>query len=542
MLLPNELRLMAEAYGDETAYTIVDGDSLTFSEWDSTASRVARGLVAQGIEPGDRVGVQISPPNALRFLISYAAAHRAGAVAVPLNPRLARGEVEIMLAHSGAKGLIADGDQVAAAGTLVAGSTTALRFVVDATHDGSLASPAGTRPVLAGQSAAAPLAAGGGKIISWTDFLDPDPSHFQVPRDESDLADILYTSGTTGRAKGVAVHHGGVSLIPFADLPPWSRTTWLHASPMFTFAGIAFVYNPMKLGMRGLYQARFDAQRWMEVVATERPVAVFLVPAMVHLLLDSPDFAGADLSSIQICAVGSAPLAPFALEKLQEKMPDAMVSSNYGMTEAGSVYAITPKGESVKRPGTVGLIVPPAEVRIVDSDGAEVVTGDEGEVQLRTGGRSREYYNDPEATASTWKAGWLVTGDIGRLDSDGYLYIVGRSKDVIIRGGNNIHAADVEHVIVSHPEVAEAAVVGAPHPVLGEDPVAFVVLKEGSAARWEEIRSYCLDHLADYKVPRRCYFRAELPRNATGKVVKPELKRLVEEASLDGDPAEVGSA
>jgi long-chain acyl-CoA synthetase len=284
----------------------------------------------------------------------------------------------------------------------------------------------------------------------------------------------------------------------------------------------------MKLGMRGIYQPRFDARQWLQVVQAEKPTAVFLVPSMVQLLLTCEEFEEADLSSIQICAIGSAPLAPFALERIQEKLPDAMVSSNYGMTEAGSVYAITPKGEAVRRPGTVGQIVPPAQVRIVGPQGEEMPVGETGEVQVLVPGKSREYYKDPEATRSTWRDGWLCTGDLGRLDADGYLYIVGRAKDVIIRGGNNIHAVDVENVILAHPDVAEAAVVGAPHPVLGEDPVGFVVLRPGASLTGDELRAFCLDRLADYKVPRRWVFRDGLPRNATGKVVKGDLRALLE--------------
>ncbi len=203
---------------------------------------------------------------------------------------------------------------------------------------------------------------------------------------------------------------------------------------------------------------------------------MFLVPAMTHLLIDHPRFDLADLSSVELCSVGSAPLAPYVLERLQDKMPDALVSNNYGMTEAGSAYAIMPKGEAVKRPGSVGQIVPPAIVKVVDETGVEMPAGQVGEVRLQLPGHHREYFDDPEATAETWKDGWLVTGDLGKLDEDGYLYIVGRSKDVIIRGGNNVHATDVEHAIVQHPDVKEVAVVGAPHPVLGEDVVAFVVL------------------------------------------------------------------
>ena len=177
-----------------------------------------------------------------------------------------------------------------------------------------------------------------------------------------------------------------------------------------------------------------------------------------------------------------------------------------------------PKGEALKRIGSVGQIAPPAVVRIVDEHGHDLPPGEVGEVRLRMPGREREYYRDPEATAGTWRDGWLYTGDLGKLDDDGYLYIVGRSKDVIIRGGNNIHAIDVERVLVQHDAVKEVAVVGVPHPVLGEDVVAFVVLHPGAAADAEELRAFGLAQLADYKVPRQFDFVDELPRNPTGKV------------------------
>ena len=521
MLLPETLRQMAERFGTETAYSVVDDGSLTFTEWDDWANRLARGLVEGGIGPDDRVALHLSTENALRWIVAYAAIHRAGGVAVPLNPRLAAAEVGHMLGHAGAVAVIADGELVgqdlALGGTEGAAPTMAL--VVDATAPG--ASPAPTKVER------------GARLATWEEVSSPDAAALQVPRADDDLADILYTSGTTGRPKGVAVRHVNASLVPPMD-PSWSGGAWLHASPMFTFAGLAFVYNPMKLGLRGIYMPRFDAGRWLEVVAAEHPVAVFLVPAMTHLLLDHPAFAGADLSSIQICAVGSAPLAPFVVELLQDKMPDAMVNNNYGMTEAGSVYCITPKGEARRRPGSVGRPVPPAEVRIVDAAGDELPVGQVGEVRLKIPGRTREYFGDPEATAETWVDGWLVTGDLGKVDEDGYLYIVGRSKDVIIRGGNNIHATDVEHVILSHDDVLEAAVVGAPHAVLGEDVVAFVVLRPGASSDADALRDYCLTRLADYKVPRQWHIVDELPRNATGKVVKPELRRRLEGAPSAG--------
>ena len=495
------LHAMAMAYGDEIGYQVVGGSALTFAEWDAAATRVARGLVQHGIAPGDRVAIHLQPPNFLRWIVSYAAIHRAGAAAVPLNPQLTRPEVARMLVHCGAAGAIAEHSLL----PRYEDERPAVMVGVPAAEEEEDAHPPGS------------------VSTTWSAIAREEAAYFQVPRVGSDLADVLYTSGTTGHPKGVAVRHDNLSLVPFGQ-PAFNGGGWLHASPPYTFAGLSFVYTPMKLGMKGVYQARFDAGPWLETVATERPVAVFLVPAMALLLLDHPDFETTDLSSVQICSVGSAPLAPFVLERLQERMPTATVSNNYGMTEAGSVYCVMPPGEAVRRPGSVGKLVPPAEVRLVDSDGTEVAAGEVGSVLLRIPGRPREYYGDPDATANTWVDGWLVTGDLGRVDEDGYLYIVGRSKDVIIRGGNNIFPNDVEHAIETHPAVLEAAVIGVPHPVLGEDLVAFVALGSGETATAEDLRAHTLERLAQYKVPRRWEFVDDLPRNATGKVVKDRLR------------------
>jgi acyl-CoA synthetase (AMP-forming)/AMP-acid ligase II len=199
------------------------------------------------------------------------------------------------------------------------------------------------------------------------------------------------------------------------------------------------------------------------------------------------------------------------------------VSNGYGMTEAGPAYCSMPKEESSRRIGSVGQPVPPMEVRSVASDGTALAPGEVGEIHIRMPGREREYYNDPEATAATWEDGWLHTGDLGYLDDDGYLYIVGRQKEVIIRGGNNIYATDIEGVLLEHPLVQEAAVVGVAHDVLGEDLAAFAVVRPGATLSADELQGFCAERLADYKVPRRITFLDELPRNATGKVLKHEL-------------------
>jgi acyl-CoA synthetase (AMP-forming)/AMP-acid ligase II len=504
VLMDEHLGRMASEFGDRTAFSVVDVGTMTFAEWDGAANALARRLLDAGLEPGGRVGIHLQPEHALRWLVSYSAAHRAGGVAVPMSPRLAPAEVAHVLAHSGARAVVAAGDLVAQ--DLESGGGN-LAVLIDAGAEGSGA----TAPILA-----------------WDEAVTGDRSPFQAPREKEDLADILYTSGTTGRPKGVAVRHSNGQMVGSVE-PNWTGGGWLHSSPLFTFAGIALVYTPMKFGLQVIYQPRFDADRWLRVVEEERPVSVFLVPAMAHLLIDHPRFDEADLSCVQLCSVGSAPLAPYVVERLQAKMPDALVSNNYGMTEAGTAYAIMPQGEAVKRPGSVGQIAPPAVVKIVGDDGDPLPAGEVGEVRLQVPGRQREYYNDPEATAETWRDGWLITGDLGKLDGDGYLYIVGRSKDVIIRGGNNVHATDVEHALVQHEAVKEVAVVGAPHPVLGEDVVAFVVLQPEVTASSDQLREFGLAQLADYKVPRQFVFVDALPRNPTGKVVKPELRaRLAE--------------
>jgi len=222
--------------------------------------------------------------------------------------------------------------------------------------------------------------------------------------------------------------------------------------------------------------------------------------------------------------VGSSPLAPSTLLALQERMPEASVSNSYGMTEAGPAFCSMPKGEALKRIGSVGKPMAPLEVRIVDDDGTDVGNGEIGEAVLRMEGRQREYYRNPEATAGAWKDGWLYSGDLARIDEDGYLYIVGRKKDVIIRGGNNVHAVDIEAVLLDHPDVVEAGVVGIPHDILGEDVAAVVVLASTSTVTADDLRAHCAERLADYKVPRRIEFADELPRNATGKILKDKLR------------------
>jgi acyl-CoA synthetase (AMP-forming)/AMP-acid ligase II len=493
-LLVDQLRFMARRDGGEVAYRdLGSGGSLTFDEWDRRSNALARGLVRRGVEPGDRVSIYLPSEECLRFLVAYAATHKAGAVAVPTNTRLSVRELIAILGHA------------------EAGVVLTCASLLPTARDVRRALP--SLDVLVSDGAAS-------GEVEWEEAFDTDDSDIQVDVDLDDLADIMYTSGTTGLPKGVAVRHRNVAMIPNHE-PPWTGAGWLHGAPLFTFAGISFIYNPMKMGMVGLYLPKFDAGEWLRIVERERPTMAFLVPAMAELLVARPEFTTADLSSLHAVSIGSAPLAPATLLRLVERLPQSSVSNSYGMTEAGPAFIVMPQEEVTKRIGSVGKPFPPMEIKIVDDEDQELGSHEVGELLMRLQGRQREYYKDDEATAGTWtEDGWLRSGDLGYLDDDGFLYLVGRKKDLIVRGGHNVYPTDIESVILEHPAVREAAVVGVPHDVLGEDIAAFVVRKPNAALGGDELQAFCADHLADYKRPRQVHFVDELPRNATGKVMK----------------------
>jgi acyl-CoA synthetase (AMP-forming)/AMP-acid ligase II len=485
-LQPELVARLADSFPDAVAWrNLANGAELTLGTWHRNSNRFARGLREQGVGRGDRVGLLIGNDEPLEWLVSYLGIHKAGAVAVPLLSRLGPVELSRILADAGA-------------------SLVLCSEVVDEVREtvGTVVS----------------TAANGG--LQWTDILVPDDTDLERAFGPDDVADIMYTSGTTGRPKGVVVRHGGLSStdrVPSA----WLGLGFISSSPFATTSGSLLVSGPLRGGLSGWFLPRFSADAWLGAVERERPVSAFLVPAMVELIVASSRFAAADLSSLAVVTVGSAPIAAATLRRFGAGLPAAEILCGYGMTEFGAVTAM-PLGDNGRHLGSVGLPLPGVEIRVVDPVGAALRPGEVGQVTIGGTRPARSYLGGGAGAQDTWVEGWLRSGDLGYLDGDGHLWIVGREKEVIIRGGHNVVPGEVEAALFEHPAVAEAAVAGVPHPVLGEDVAAWVVLRDGTST--DALRAFLLERLADYKVPRRITVVDALPRNESGKVIKSLLE------------------
>jgi acyl-CoA synthetase (AMP-forming)/AMP-acid ligase II len=493
LLQPELLAELAAAFPDGIAWrNVADGSALTLGQWQRRSNRLARGLTEHGVRRGARVGLLIGNDEPLEWLVSYMAIHKSGAVAVPLLPRLWKGEVARVVRHAG----------------------VSIVLCSDASDDLRAAVPH-------------VFCTSGRGAEGWNNLFSSDDTDVPTRLAADDVADVMYTSGTTGAPKGVVVRHGGLATI---DRVPehWLGLGFLTASPFATTSGSLLVCGPLRGGLSGWFLPRFDADAWIATVERDRPVAAFLVPAMVELIVRSLRFDAADLSSLAVVNVGSAPIAVATLQRFGAGLGRAEVLSGYGMTEFGAVTAV-PLGDGGRHLGSVGLPLPGVEVRIVGADGREVPEGEVGQVAIGGARRPRSYLDDASGSEDTWVDGWLMSGDLGHLDADGHLWIVGRQKEMVVRGGHNVVPGEVEAALFEHPAVAEAAVAGIPHAVLGEDVAAWVVLREPVEA--ELLRAFLLERLADYKVPRRITVLETLPRNESGKILKSELVRRAESGS-----------
>jgi acyl-CoA synthetase (AMP-forming)/AMP-acid ligase II len=484
------LARLAGAHPEGVAWVdLADGTELSLAGWHWASNQLARGLQEQGLVPGDRVALAITPHEPLTWLVSYMGIHKTGAIAVPLNTRLQSPELVRILRHASPRALVGSADLLA------------------------------RHPRLTGEVPLVVSTAAGSEHLPWADLLHADAADLDHQIGPDDIADVMYTSGTTGEPKGVLVRHGGLSTI---DREPsqWLGLGFLSSSPFSTTSGSLLVCGPMRGGLSGWFLPTFDVARWVAVVSNERPVVAFLVPAMVELLVARAE--PADLSSLAVVNIGSAPIAAATLRRFGAMVPTAEVLCGYGMTEFGAVTAM-PMGDRGRHAGSVGTPLPGVELRVVGPDGREVPAGEVGEIAIRSDRPPRSYFHDEGAAGSTWQGQWLQSGDLGSVDDDGFLWIAGRKKEMIIRGGHNVMPGEVEAVLFTHPLVAEAAVAGIPHDVLGEDVGAWVVPRPSEAIDVDALHAYLLDRLADYKVPRRITVVEALPRNEAGKVLKAQL-------------------
>ena len=483
-VVPDLLSERATESAHHVALAVAGGASLTYEDWKRRSNATARGLTARGVCPGDRVGLLFDNPWWTEYAVSYVAVQLAGAVAVPLSPRFTASELSHVIEHAEP------------------------RIVVSPVELGR-----------AGAVAPDDLAAG------------RDDGDYVAPPGAGDLAEIIYTSGTTGRPKGVAITHASILA---HDLPPApaGEASLLHAFPVGTNAGQECLRMPLRRRMTAVVLRSFDPERLCAAVAERRIRRLQLVPAMAQLLVASEAAARFDLSSVDRVTLSSAPAPAGLWAQLAAMFPRAELFNAYALTESGG--ARTLMRHDPARPHAVGRPVGETELRVVDEAGSDVPAGETGEIWLRRpGSPRREYYRDPVATAAAFAGDWLRTGDVGFRDAGGYLHLVDRSKDVIISGGLNVSSIAVEDVLYEHPGVLEAAVFGVPHAVLGQDVAAAVVV--GAPTRARELQAFVRARLGEHKVPHRIIFVESLPRNASGKVVKRELRERF--AALPAGPA-----
>ena len=459
-----------------------DNINLTNAEFLDAVERAAAVLQAHGVSAGDVVAIML--PNTASFVVSLFAAWRLGAAATPINPSLAKAEVAYQVADAAAKVLIAE----------------------------------------------APLAVEvPGAALVLTSELASGPSQLdgsaQVPADA--LALLIYTSGTTGRPKGVMLDHSNLNAMCAMAIDAFELGGADHSLlilPLFHVNGIvAGTLSPLLAGGRVTVAGRFSLKEFWSRVEQSRATYFSAVPTIYTMLANLPAEVTPDTSSVRFAVCGAAPASVELLDKFESRYGIPIIEG-YGLSEGSCVSTLNPLN-GPRKPGTVGLPLPGQTIRIADVNGNPVADGEAGEVLIQGPNVMRGYLNRPDETARTLVDGWLHTGDIGRLDEDGYLVLVDRAKDMIIRGGENIYPKEIEAVVYQLPDVAEAAVVGRPHTLYGEEPVLFVSLTSGSALDQDQIRAHLTDALAKYKLPVEITVLDELPKNPVGKIDKPSLRK-----------------
>jgi len=493
-----------ESFG-EYERLVFEGEAFTNRELHQRSTRFAAGLASLGIGADDRV--VIVTMNSPDVLVAYPAIWRVGAVVIPVLFLLEGHEIEYVLANSQARAVITSPklyDKVAAA---VANAGAVEHIIV--TGDESIPDTVSLNALMEENAALETLA----------------------PREADDVAVILYTSGTTGNPKGVMQTHHNLHAAVMNSYESSGRKnrdqTSLLVLPLAHSFGLAVLVGGYLYGGKSVLMRWFDPEAALRLIHEHRAEAMAGVPTMFVYMLNHPKADEYDTSSMERWLVGGAPMPVEQLRQFEAKFGGTLYVG-YGLTEACPGIAAEREGMP-RKPGSTGVPMENVDVKIVDDAGVEVPTGEKGEVIARGENISPGYYGMADATASTFRDGWLYTGDVGFLDEDGYLFIVERKKDLIIRGGFNVYPKDVEEVLARHPGVLECAVVGVPDELMGEEICAFIVRKPASEVTGEELIAYCQEHLAKYKTPRHVNLRDALPKTGIGKIQKKQLRVVATE-------------
>jgi long-chain acyl-CoA synthetase len=476
---------------------------MTYGELDALSDSFASGLEASGVRPGERVALQL--PNIPQFLVAYFGILKAGGVVVPLNVLLKAPEVAFMLRDCGAKAIITW------AGVLGEAAKGAAE--------------AGVSDIYAvGHAESTDAAAAFEQLLA-----TPANGRRLARRELTDTAVVIYTSGTTGRPKGAELTH--IQLYMNADIPGRlfnvrEDDVVLTVLPLFHVFGLSSIMNVcVRFGCTMSLVPRFDPAAVLTAIQRDRATIFEGVPTMYVALLAHPDLDKYDVSSMRVAISGGASIPAPVLDAFEDHF-GVLILEGYGLSETASTTTFN-RSESERRIYSVGKPIWGTQTQVWDDEGRELPRGKDhvGEVVTRGLHVMKGYLNNPQATRDVFTGDWLHTGDLGYVDEDGFLFIVGRKKELIIRGGYNVYPTEIEDVLHGHPAVTEAAVVGVPDDRLGEEVKAFVTLKPGVSLTAPELIAYCKERLAAYKYPRTVEFRDELPKNATGKILKDELTK-----------------
>jgi len=471
----------------------LDDAELSYGLLDEGSARIAALLREKGVEPGDRVGIML--PNVPYFAVVYYGVLRAGGTVVPMNVLLKAREVKFYLEDPEAKVVFA------------------WHEFAEAAEGG--AEQAGAECILVKPGEFEDMLAGVGEPL--TEVAD---------RDGGDTAVILYTSGTTGTPKGAELTHDNLrrnAEVASALFDYKAGDVVLGALPLFHSFGQTCSLNcAIRAGGTLTLLPRFDPDKALEIIARDK-VTVFLgVPTMYSAMLHADSADSADTSCLEFCGSGGAAM-PVEVMKAFEQKFDCKVLEGYGLSETSPVASFN-HPDRERKAGSIGQPIEGVEMKVVDDDGNDVGQGEVGEIVIKGHNVMKGYWNKPDATAETIKDGWFHSGDMAKVDEDGYFFIVDRKKDMIIRGGYNVYPREIEEVLYEHPAVREAAVLGMPHDELGEEVAAAVALKEGQDVSESELRDFVKEQVAGYKYPRKIWFVDELPKGPTGKILKREIE------------------